>query len=194
MAAIGRATADALLERGLAADVVPEQFVAESLVEALRRREDIAGRRVLLARAAGARDVLPDGLRAIGAAVDEIAIYRTVLDGEGAANVAARLRGGEIDFVTLTSSSTAQFFVEAVGVEAATTAPVASIGPVTSKTARSLGLRVDIEAEEATIPGLVEAVVRLTLGGQCPRKRADHRPASSVVSGSSTPRWSWSAS
>jgi uroporphyrinogen III methyltransferase / synthase len=160
VAAIGRATADALLERGLAADVVPEQFVAESLVESLRRREDVAGRRVLLARAAGARDVLPDGLRALGAIVDEIPIYRTVLDGERAATVATQLNGGEIDFVTLTSSSTAQFFVEAVGADAAKRTPVASIGPVTSKTARSLGLRVDIEAIEATIAGLVEALVR----------------------------------
>jgi uroporphyrinogen III methyltransferase / synthase len=161
VAAIGRATADALLECGLAADVVPEQFVAESLVEALRRREDVAGRRVLLARAAGARDVLPEGLRAIGASVDEIEIYKSVLDGAGAADVAARLRGGEIHVVTLTSSSTAQFFVEAVGAEAAKSTPAASIGPVTSRTARSLGLRVDVEAAEATIPALVEAVVRM---------------------------------
>ena len=160
-AAIGRATAEALLGCGLAADVVPEQFVAESLVDVLRRRDDVAGRRVLLARATGARDVLPEGLRALGATVDEIEIYRTVLDGAGAANVAARLRDGEIDVVTLTSSSTAQFFVEAVGAEAAKSSPIASIGPVTSRTARSLGLRVDTEADEATIAGLVEAVVRM---------------------------------
>jgi uroporphyrinogen III methyltransferase/synthase len=162
VAAIGRATADALLDHGVAADVVPEQFVAEALVEALRRRDDVKGRRVLLARAAAARDVLPDGLRAIGAHVDEIPIYRTVLDGGGAARVAARLRAGEIDLVTLTSSSTAQFFVEAVGAEAARAVPVASIGPVTSASARALGLRVDIEAGEATIAGLVEAVVRVS--------------------------------
>jgi uroporphyrinogen III methyltransferase/synthase len=162
VAAIGRATADALLDHGLAADVVPEPFVAESLVEALRRRDDVAGRRVLLARAAAARDVLPDGLRALGAQVDEIPIYRTVLDGDGAARVTARLSAGEIDLVTLTSSSTAQFFVEAVGAEAAHAAAVASIGPVTSRTARSLGLRVDIEAGEATIAGLVEAVMRVS--------------------------------
>jgi uroporphyrinogen III methyltransferase/synthase len=85
-----------------------------------------------------------------------------VLDGDGAARVAARLQGGEIDLVTLTSSSTAQFFVEAVGAEAARAVPVASIGPVTSASARALGLRVDIEAGEATIAGLVEAVVRVS--------------------------------
>jgi uroporphyrinogen III methyltransferase/synthase len=111
LAAIGRATADALLDVGLAADVVPEKFVAESLVEALRRRDDVAGKRVLLARAAAARDVLPDGLRTLGARVDEIPIYQTVLDGSGAARVAARLHAGEVDLVTLTSSSTAEFFV-----------------------------------------------------------------------------------
>jgi uroporphyrinogen III methyltransferase/synthase len=160
VAAIGRATGDALLEHGLAADIVPEQFVAEALLDALRRRDDVTGTRVLLARAADARDVLPDGLRALGAHVDEIPIYRAVLDGDGAARVAARLNAAEIDLVTLTSSSTAQFFVEAVGPEAARAAPMASIGPVTSRTARSLGLRVDVEAREATIAGLVEAVVR----------------------------------
>ena len=159
VAAIGRATADALLERGLAADVVPERFVAESLVESLRHRDDVKGRRVLLPQAVGARDVLADGLRAMGARVDAIPIYRTVSDGAGAARVAERLRGGEIDLVTLTSSSTAQFFVDAVGIEAARATPAASIGPVTSAAARALGLHVVVESAESTIAGLVEAVV-----------------------------------
>ena len=159
VAAIGRATADALLERGLAADVIPERFVAESLVEALERREDVKGRRVLLPQALDARDVLPEGLRALGAQVDAIPIYRTVSDGAGAARVGERLRAGEIDLVTLTSSSTVQFFVDAVGAEAARAAPVASIGPVTSAAAKALGLRVTVEAGESTIAGLVDAIV-----------------------------------
>jgi uroporphyrinogen III methyltransferase/synthase len=159
IAVIGRATADALLECGVAADVVPERFVAESLVEALERRDDVTGRHVLLPRAADARDVLPDGLRALGAHVDVVPIYRTVVDGEGAARVAARLRAGDIHLVTLSSSSTARFFVDAVGAEAARAAPVASIGPVTSAAARALGLRVTIESEESTIPALVGAIV-----------------------------------
>jgi uroporphyrinogen III methyltransferase/synthase len=159
IAAIGRATADALLACGLAADVIPERFVAESLVEALGRRDDVKGRRVLLPRAADARDVLPEGLRALGAHVDVIPIYRTVLDGEGAARVAERLRAGDIDLVTLSSSSTARFFVDAVGVEAARVAPAASIGPVTSAAARALGLRVAVESEQSTIPALVDAIV-----------------------------------
>jgi len=159
VAAIGRATADALLGHGVAADVIPQRFVAESLVEALEQRPDVDGRRVLLPRAADARDVLPDGLRALGANVDVVPIYRTVLDGEGAAAVAERLRAGEVDLVTLSSSSTARFFTESVGEEAARAAPVASIGPVTSAAARALGLRVAIESDESTISGLVDAIV-----------------------------------
>lgn len=162
VAAIGRTTADALLAHGIAADVVPERFVAESLVEALRSREDIAGMRVLLARAADARDVLPRALHEMGAQVDEIPIYRTMLDGNGAELIASRLREGAVDLVTLTSSSTARFFVDAVGREAARMAPVASIGPVTSATAKTLGLHVAVEAEESTIAGLVAAVVKLS--------------------------------
>jgi uroporphyrinogen III methyltransferase/synthase len=159
IAAIGRATADALLACGLAADVVPERFVAESLVDALQRRDDVTGRRVLLPRAADARDVLPAGLRALGAHVDVIPVYRTALDGDGAVRVAERLRAGTIDLVTLSSSSTARFFVEAVGADAARGAPAASIGPVTSAAARALGLRVTVESEQSTIPGLVDAIV-----------------------------------
>jgi uroporphyrinogen-III synthase len=128
-------------------------------VDALERRDDVAGRRVLLPRASEARDVLPEGLRALGAHVDVIPVYRTVLDGDGAARVAERLRAGAIDLVTLSSSSTARFFVEAVGAEAARAAPAASIGPVTSAAARALGLRVTVESEQSTIPGLVDAIV-----------------------------------
>jgi uroporphyrinogen III methyltransferase/synthase len=161
IAAIGRATADALLDHGMAADVVPQRFVAESLVEALETRDDVSGRRVLLPRAADARDVLPDGLRALGAEVDVVPIYRTMMDGEGAARVAARLTAGDVDLVTLTSSSTARYFVDAVGADAARAAPVASIGPVTSAAARALGLRVAVEAEESTIAGLIAALTTL---------------------------------
>jgi uroporphyrinogen III methyltransferase/synthase len=159
LAAIGRATADALLGHGLAADVIPDRFVAEALVETLRGREDVAGRRVLLPGAVGARDALADGLRATGAHVDVIPIYRTVIDAEGAAGVTELLRRGEADLVTLTSASTARFFVEAVGADLARAVPAASIGPITTAAARELGLHVAVEAETSTIDGLVEAIV-----------------------------------
>jgi uroporphyrinogen III methyltransferase/synthase len=162
LAVVGRATADALLGYGLAADVIPDRFVAEALVDALRDREDVAGQRVLLPGALDARDVLADGLRAMGARVDVIPIYRTVVDGEGAAGVAERLRRGEADLVTLTSASTARFFVEAIGSELARVVPAASIGPITSAAARELGLHVAVEATTSTIDGLVEAIMAFT--------------------------------
>ena len=95
----------------------------------------------------------------MGAHVDVVPIYRTVPDGDGATRVAERLRAGTIDLVTLSSSSTARYFVEAVGEDAARAAPAASIGPVTSAAAKALGLRVIVESQQSTIPALVEAIV-----------------------------------
>ncbi|MBX6331687.1 MAG: uroporphyrinogen-III C-methyltransferase [Gemmatimonadaceae bacterium] len=159
VAAVGPATADALLACGLAVDVIPERYVAEGLIEALRARSDVRGARVLFARAEGARELLPAALREMGAEVDEVPVYRSVPDPEGSEAARAALRDGQVDLVTFTSGSTVRFFVDAVGLEAARRARVASIGPITSDAARSLGLTVDVEAAEATIPGLVRAVV-----------------------------------
>jgi uroporphyrinogen III methyltransferase/synthase len=144
---------------GLAVDVVPERYVAEGLAAALRARDDVRGARVLFAKAEGAREVLPAELRAMGAVVDEVSVYRTVPDAAGGAVVRAALERGEVDLVTFTSGSTVRYFVEAVGTAAARRARVASIGPVTSDTARALGLTVDVEAREATLAGLADAVV-----------------------------------
>lgn len=160
VAAIGPATASALEEHGVSAEVVPPRFVAEAVVEALGARGDLRGARVLLPRAAEARDALPDGLRALGAEVDVMAVYRTVgAAGEGTA-LADALRAGTIDAVTFTSSSTVRHFVDLVG-GVATTAPYAAavIGPITAATARELGLPVRVEAAEYTVPGLVAALV-----------------------------------
>jgi uroporphyrinogen III methyltransferase/synthase len=159
VAAVGPATADALLARGLAVDVVPERYAAEGLIDALRARSDVRGARVLFARADGARELLPAALREMGAEVEEVPVYRSVPDPEGSEAARAALRDGQVDLVTFTSGSTVRFFVDAVGVEAARRARIASIGPITSDAARSLGLTVDVEAAEATIPGLVRAVV-----------------------------------
>ena len=156
VAAIGPGTANALTRHGVRADLVPERFVAESLLDAF---PDGAGR-VLLARAEAARDVLPDGLGAKGYTVDVLSVYRTVTAPVDPHSV-ARLHAGEIDAITFTSSSTVTNFCDVVGVLPEPGPQIVSIGPVTSETARARGLRVDAEADPHTIDGLVAALVDL---------------------------------
>jgi uroporphyrinogen III methyltransferase/synthase len=170
--AVGPATGDALLARGIAVDVAPERFVAEGLIEALAARDDVRGARVLYAAAEGARDVLPAGLRELGAAVDVVPLYRSVTDGVGAEPLRAALDDGTVDLVTFTSASSVHGFVQAVGPELARRAPAASIGPITSEAARAAGIRVTVEAAESTIPGLVAAIVAAN-GRDAPTLAAD---------------------
>ncbi|HEV2094480.1 MAG TPA: uroporphyrinogen-III C-methyltransferase [Rubrobacter sp.] len=164
VAAIGPATAGALEEVGLRVDVVPEEFRAEALIEAIRDGS-LAGKRVLIPRAKVAREVLPERLREAGAEVVVPPAYETVPSSEGREALARELEAGRIDCVTFTASSTAENFVGAFGAERASRllagSRVVCIGPITADTARGFGLRVDAEAREYTIPGLVEAVVDL---------------------------------
>jgi uroporphyrinogen III methyltransferase/synthase len=153
VAAIGPATEAALRVGGVRADLVPERFVAEELLDALTDASPSG--RALLARAEVARDVLPDGLRQRGWEVDVVDAYRTVPAAVTAAQRAAIARA---HVVTFTSSSTVERFIEAVGVDAVPPV-VACIGPVTAATARDHGLQVDIEAEVHTVAGLVDALV-----------------------------------
>ena len=156
--AIGPATAAELARRGVAADLVPDEFVAEAAVQALLAADGgVAGKRILLPRADLARAVLPEQLRAHGAEVVEVAAYTTVQDGADAERVGKLIGDGSVDLVTFTASSTVRNFVELVGTEVGG-AQVASIGPITTNTARELGVRVDVEAQEYTIPGLVRAI------------------------------------
>ena len=155
VAAIGPGTAAALRERGIVADVVPERFVAESLVEALAE-VPVKGRPVLLARAAEARDVLPRALRERGAAVDDVALYETVVEQPEAAAIEAA-QGA--DYLTFTSSSTVRNLISALGERLPRDARVVSIGPVTSTALREAGLEVDVEAERHDIDGLVAALL-----------------------------------
>jgi uroporphyrinogen III methyltransferase / synthase len=161
--AIGPATAAALELEGVRADLVPEKFVAESVLEALRAEGDLTGRRVLLPRAELARSTLPEGLEAAGAEVTDVVAYRTVPDGGEAERFREMLAAGEVDLVTFTASSTVNNFVDLVGT-AIGGAVVASIGPITSATARERGLPVHIEASEYTIDGLLDAI-RSFFGG-----------------------------
>ena len=155
VAAIGPGTARALREHGVIADVVPERSVAEALVEALADIE-VEGRPVLVARAAEARDVLPDALRERGAELDVVALYETIAERPGKDEIDAA-RGA--DYLTFTSSSTVRNFVAAVGDSLPPDARVVSIGPVTSAAAREAGLAVHVEAERHDIEGLLDALL-----------------------------------
>jgi uroporphyrinogen III methyltransferase/synthase len=154
VAAIGPGTAAELERRGIRADVVPPRSVAESLVEALEH-VPVTGRRVLIARASEARDLLPDALRERGAEVDVVALYDTIAEplSDGRLEEAAKA-----DYLTFTSSSTVRFYTDAGGRLGERTR-VVSIGPVTSQTARELGLTVHVEAERHDLDGLVAALL-----------------------------------
>jgi uroporphyrinogen III methyltransferase/synthase len=153
VAAIGPGTARALADHGVIADVVPERFVAEGLIEALT---DVPVTRALVARAAEARDVLPDALRERGAEVDVLALYETVAEPFSAAERAAITAA---DYVTFTSSSTVRFFFDQAADVLGEHARLASIGPVTSETLREHGHPPDLEAERHDVDGLIAAVV-----------------------------------
>jgi len=161
IAAIGPATASALGAMGLRADFVPSRFVAEAAAEEWPDR-DLAGQRVLIPRAREAREVLPRSLEERGAAVDVVAAYETVLDDSAAAELRRQLRDSTVDAVTFTSSSTVRNFVQCLGEDwrgLLASVPCFSIGPITSQTARELGIEPVAEAPEHTIPGLVQVLV-----------------------------------
>ncbi len=167
LAVVGPETAAALAARGLVVDIVPEEFRAEGVVAALRTA-GIAGSRVLLPRAAGARAVLPDELRAAGAHVDEVAVYATALPRTDMGEVRDLLAARAIDLVTFTSSSTVRHFVELLGADAAAllrNVAVGCIGPITADTARAAGLSVAVQPTSYTIPAFTEAILAY-FGGQ----------------------------
>jgi uroporphyrinogen III methyltransferase/synthase len=159
--AIGPATRAAAEAVGLKVDLMGKEYVAEGVVEAFAPF-DLQGRLILLPRAAVARDLVPAELALRGARVDVVEAYRTVIP-EGAAAQAREVFGAarKPDFVTFTSSSTAQNFVAAAGAERLRGVRAVSIGPVTTSTARELGIEIAAEARVYTAEGLVEAVLRL---------------------------------
>jgi uroporphyrinogen-III synthase len=161
IAAIGPATAAAIEEHGLPVDVVPDEYVAESVVEALRSQ--VQGKRVLLVRAKVARDLIPQELRAAGATVHVMEAYETVVPESSRARLREVLSDAaqRPTAITFTSSSTARNFVELLGPENLSQLDgitIASIGPVTSQTLREVGITVTLEAHEYTIAGLVDAL------------------------------------
>jgi uroporphyrinogen-III synthase len=166
IAAIGPATKSAIEAHRLKVHVVPKEYVAEAVVKSLRRR--VVGERVLLARASVARDVIPRELRKLGAKVDVVEAYETVIPRSSRAHLRAVLNDPKRrpHVITFTSSSTARNFVRLLrGNEwrGRHRPRLASIGPVTSSTLRELALPVDIEARQYTIPGLVQAIAEAQL-------------------------------
>jgi uroporphyrinogen III methyltransferase/synthase len=161
LAAIGPATAEALHAVGLEAEVVPEEYVAEGLAAKLRALIQ-PGDRVLLARAALARDVLVSQLEAAGASVDEVPAYETRPATEDAGPLRRELASGKVDVVTFTSSSTVRHFAALFPGEDVPRllrgVTVACIGPITGATARELGLETHILPTEYTIPALARAI------------------------------------
>jgi len=172
VAAIGPATKKAIEQRGVRVEVVPNEYVAESVVRSLKRK--VNGKGVLLVRAKVARDVIPRELRKVGAHVEVVEAYETVVPQSSRKRLRAALRNPlqRPHVVTFTSSSTVRNFVALVGSgtkglsarKGLSPIRTASIGPVTSSTLRELGMPVDIQARKFTIPGLVIAIERAASG------------------------------
>jgi uroporphyrinogen III methyltransferase/synthase len=160
-ACIGPATAAKLRQFGICSDIVPDSYRAESVVQAFSG-EDVNGQRILLPRARDARPVLPQELARMGAVVEEIVTYRAEQSNAGASELLAELAAGGIDMITFTSSSTVTNF-NAIVAEKNKQAllrnvVIAAIGPVTADTAEDLGYKVDVVADDFTIPGLCDAI------------------------------------
>jgi len=181
IAAIGPATAQTLAKYGAKVNLVPATYIAEAVAAALiedarKLGESLEGKRVLLARAAEARNVLVQELKSVGVEVDVVATYRTIgidKDGERGLRILRQLEADSLDVITFTSSSTVRNFMQwlieydakyaetFIGCVAEFDRPkIACIGPITSKTARECGLKVHIEAQVYTITGLLDAIIR----------------------------------
>jgi uroporphyrinogen III methyltransferase / synthase len=164
VAAIGPKTAEAVQHRGIRPDLVPDEYRAEAVIEAFKKY-DLNGSSILLPRAFEAREILPDELRQMGAQVDVVEAYRTVMPEAGAEKLAAMLENGEIDMATFTSSSTVINFVSMFKdkrdalMQWMKDVTVACIGPITAKTAEDNGLKVGISAKEYTVEALTAAIV-----------------------------------
>ncbi|MDD2510422.1 MAG: uroporphyrinogen-III C-methyltransferase [Syntrophomonas sp.] len=162
LGAIGPATRDKLLDRGLRVDIVPEDYRAEGILKELSARIK-PGQWILLPRARGARSILPDTLRQWGAYVNEVYLYQAIAASQVSKATLKNIVAGNMDYLTFTSSSTVSNFVKIIGAENIPglkgKVKVACIGPVTADTARENGFSVDILAQEYTISGLLEAIL-----------------------------------
>ena len=148
---IGKATAEKLSEYGVTADFMPKEFRAESVLELLK--DNVEGKKVLIARAEEAREILPEELKKYGAKVEVVSAYKTISD------IEHNVEFDDIDMITFTSSSTVKNFVEAFGITPLKKSKVAVIGPITESTLKSYNINADIVAEEYTIDGLIQSIL-----------------------------------
>ena len=164
--AIGPATAYQLMEKGIEVHYTPKEFVAEAILKGFEKSM-LKGKRILLARAKEARDILPEGLRKMGAQVDVVETYRTVKPKGGSKRLKELLMKGKVDAITFTSSSTVNHFAELLKKEdlqnLLSGIAIACIGPITARTAKNWKMRVQIQPKEYTIPALTQAIVQYFL-------------------------------
>ena len=165
VSAIGPKTAEAVKEYGIIPDLVPSEYRAEAVVEAFRGKKT-EGMKILLPRASKAREILPEELKKMGAQIDVVDAYRTIMPNKKAETVIKMLEAGEIDMITFTSSSTVINFMGIFGDRADQVktwlkdVDIASIGPITSETARKLGLNITIEPADYTIEALKDIILK----------------------------------
>ena len=157
VACVGPATAEALEAHGVLAQAMPAEFLGAEIAEVLAANIRAGERRILLARGRGGSSELPDRLRALGAELTEVELYRSVPDLENLNAVRDQMAAGVIDLVTFTSPSTVTYFVAGVGL-LPDHVLLAAIGPVTAARMRELDLEPAVVAEEHTVPGLVQAL------------------------------------
>jgi uroporphyrinogen III methyltransferase/synthase len=172
--AIGPETSKRLKVAGLQTFVVPEKYQAEGLVAVLNP-EMMGGKKVLIPRAAKARELLPEALRRWGATVDVVEVYRTVIPGANSSALTRMLQARQVDMVTFTSSSTVANFAKLLQGQDLKTilngVAVACIGPITKSTIEEMGGRADVVSREFTIPGLIRAIVDYFERQRSPRGR-----------------------
>jgi len=160
---IGPSTTERIKGFHVSIDCQPPKYVAESVVEALKKVEEIKGKRFLMPRTDIARSYIPEELEKLGAEVSDIIAYKTVLATDGGNIVLDKLKDGEVDIVTFTSASTVKNFVKIIGEDNLSAfknnVQFASIGPITNESAKEMDIDISIKAEEYSIPGLVQAIV-----------------------------------
>jgi len=160
--AIGPATARQLREKKIPVAYMPKEYIAEALLKGFEKRP-VQGKRILLARVKKARDILPRGLKSMGAKVDVVEVYRTVKPRGGTKKLRQLLADGNINVITFTSSSTVDHFAELLKKEDLKIllkgVAIACIGPVTARTAKGWGMKVQIQPKRYTVPGLTQAIV-----------------------------------